>query len=297
MNTPPLPPVPAGLDPRRHVYREDMAAVSLRDKVKAPRYVQGELRQVVAASAPVRVVPRFDAPLTTEALVGELVTIYAVEHGWGWVQLAADNYVGYLPIDTVSTIIEEPTHWVTSRATFVYPAPDLKRPPIMRLSCNARITVVGREGRFLKSSRGGFVFGGHLSPVAEVGKDFVRLAERLVGTPYLWGGRTSNGVDCSGLVQLSLEGTGMACPRDSDMQEAEVGQTVPDRTVDRLKRGDLVFWRGHVAIAQSAEWLIHASGHQMEVVVEPVRRAVERIATTHGDVTSVRRIPGLELSS
>jgi len=125
----------------------------------------------------------------------------------------------------------------------------------------------------------------------------VRLAERLVGTPYLWGGRSSVGIDCSALVQLSLQGTGAACPRDSDMLEGEIGEALPSKNIDTLERGDLVFWRGHVGIAQSSEWMLHASGHQMEVVVEPIRRAVERIATTHGEVTAIKRIPGLKLAS
>ncbi len=285
------------LDPRRHVYRDDMAAASLKDRVKAQRYVQGELRQVVAAVAPVRLVPRFDAPLLTEALCGELVTVYDVSEGWGWVQLENDGYVGYMPMNNVSATIDEPTHWVTSRATFVYPAPDLKRPPLMRLSFNGKVTVLGREGRFLELARGGFVYGGHLQPIEDKAKDFVRLAERLVGTPYLWGGRSSLGLDCSALVQLSLQGTGQPCPRDSDMLEEELGQPLDDRNIDKLQRGDLVFWRGHVGIAQSGEWMLHASGHQMEVVVEPIRRAVERIATTHGEVTAIRRIPELKLAS
>jgi hypothetical protein len=285
------------LDPRRHVYRDDLAAISLKDKVKAQRYVPGELRQVVAATAPVRLVPRFDAPLLTEGLCGELATVYEVSEGWGWVQLENDGYVGYVPMDGLSTMIEEPTHWVTSRATFVYPVPDMKRPPMMRISFNSRVTVVAREGRFLELSRGGFVFGGHVQPLEEKAKDFVRLAERLVGTPYLWGGRSSVGIDCSALVQLALQGSGMACPRDSDMLEGELGEALPDKELGKLQRGDLVFWRGHVGIAQSGEWMLHASGHQMEVVVEPIRRAVERIATTHGDVTSIKRIPGLKLTN
>jgi cell wall-associated NlpC family hydrolase len=285
------------LDPRRHVYRDDMAAASLRDKVQAQRYVQGELRQVVGAVAPVRLVPRFDAPLLTEALCGELATVYEVRDGWGWVQLENDGYVGYMPMDNLSATIDEPTHWVASRATFIYPAPDLKRPPVMRLSFNGKVTVTGREGRFLELARGGFVYGGHLQPMDEKAKDFVRLAERLVGTPYLWGGRSSVGIDCSALVQLSLQGTGAACPRDSDMLEGEIGEALPSKNIDTLERGDLVFWRGHVGIAQSSEWMLHASGHQMEVVVEPIRRAVERIATTHGEVTAIKRIPGLKLAS
>lgn len=285
------------LDPRRYVYRDDMAAASLRDKVKAQRYVQGELRQVVGSVAPVRLVPRFDAPLLTEALCGELATVYDMSEGWGWVQLENDGYVGYMPMDNLSTTIDEPTHSVASRATFIYPAPDLKRPPIMRLSFNGKVTVVAREGRFLELARGGFVYGGHLQPIEEKAKDFVRLAERLVGTPYLWGGRSSVGIDCSALVQLALQATGAACPRDSDMLEDELGEGLADRDIDKLQRGDLLFWRGHVGIAQSGEWMLHASGHQMEVVIEPIRRAVERIATTHGEVTAIKRIPGLKLTS
>ena len=285
------------LDPRRHVYRDDLAAASLKDKVQAQRYVQGELRQVVGAVAPVRLVPRFDAPLLTEALCGELATVYEVRDGWGWLQLENDGYVGYMPMDNLSVTIDEPSHWVASRATFVYPAPDLKRPPVMRLSFNGKVTVLGREGRFLELTRGGYVYGGHLQPMEEKAKDFVRLAERLVGTPYLWGGRSSVGIDCSALVQLALQGTGASCPRDSDMLEGEVGEPLANKDIDKLQRGDLVFWRGHVGIAQSSEWMLHASGHQMEVVVEPIRRAVERIATTHGEVTAIKRIPGLNLAS
>jgi cell wall-associated NlpC family hydrolase len=283
------------LDPRRHVYRENLAAASLKDRVQAPRYVQGELRQVVAAAAPIRLAPRFDAPLVTEGLCGELATVYDVKEGWGWVQLEHDGYVGYMPMDNLSATIEEPNQWVTARGTFVYPEPDLKRPPIMRLSLNCKLLVIGREGRFAELSRGGYVFAGHLMPLEDKPKDFVRVAERLIGAPYLWGGRSGIGIDCSGLVQLALQSTGAPCPRDSDMQENEIGDALPEKDLDKLQRGDLIFWRGHVGIIQGAEWMIHASGHQMEVVVEPIRRAVERIATTHGDVTSIKRIKGLKL--
>jgi cell wall-associated NlpC family hydrolase len=283
--------VPTKLDPRRNAYRDDIAALALKDKVKAQRYVTGELRQVVAAAAPMRYLPRFDAPLLTEALVGELVTVYDVEEGWGWVQASRDGYVGYMPLDTLSAMIEDPTHWLIARASFVYPTPDMKRPPIMRLSFGAEMTIIAREGRFLELSRGGFVFAGHIQPMDERPKDYVRFAERFVGTPYLWGGRTSAGIDCSGLVQVSMLGAGMACPRDSDMQEAEVGEKLGLDAVESVRRGDLLFWKGHVGVVQSPEWMLHASGHQMEVVVEPVRRAVERLAATHGPVTSIRRVP------
>jgi hypothetical protein len=211
------------------------------------------------------------------------------------VQLEHDGYVGYMPMDNLSATIEEPNQWVTARGTFVYPAPDMKRPPIMRLSLNCKLLIIGREGRFAELSRGGYVFAGHLMPIEDKPKDFVRVAERLIGAPYLWGGRSGIGIDCSGLVQLAMQSTGAPCPRDSDMQENEIGDALPEKDLDKLQRGDLIFWRGHVGIIQGAEWMIHASGHQMEVVVEPIRRAVERIATTHGDVTSIKRIKGLKL--
>lgn len=285
----------ATLDPRRNAYREDLAAETLKDKVKAARYAAGELRQIVGAAAPLRVIPRFDAPLLTQALFGEMVTVYDVQNGWAWVQLKNDDYVGYMPADNFSVLIEEPTHWIFARATFVYPAPELKRPPITQLSFGSKLTVIGYEGRFAELSRGGFVFSGHLKPIDEKAADFVARAENMLGTPYLWGGRSGTGIDCSGLVQTSMQSMGMICPRDADMQENEVGEKLSDADVAKLKRGDLVFWRGHVGIAQSDKDLIHASGHLMEVVSEPIWSAVERIATTHGDVTSMKRIPDLKL--
>lgn len=285
----------AKLDPRRHVYREDLAAESLKDKVDAPRYASGELRQVVGSIAPIRIVPRFDAPLLTQALFGELATVYDMAGGWAWVQLENDGYVGYIPADNLSAIIEEPTHWVYALGTFVYPVPDLKRPPITRLSYSSKLSVIGREGRFAELSRGGFVFAGHLKPFEERATDFIAQAERFMGMPYLWGGRSGIGIDCSGLVQLSMQAMGMSCPRDTDMQENEVGEKLGGNGIGQIKRGDLIFWRGHVGIAQSQDTIVHASGHQMEVVSETAKSAIERIAATHGDVTSIRRIPKLKL--
>lgn len=286
----------AQLDPRRHAFREDLAAAALKDHVPAPRYAEGEARQVSAPQAAVRIAPRFDAPLATEALSGEKVTVYEMKEGWVWAQLAQDGYVGYIPADCLSTIIEEPTHKVSARATFVYPAPDMKRPPFMRLSFSSEIAVSAQNGRFFELSRGGYVFAGHLVPKEEKAKDYVRAAERLVGTPYLWGGRTSHGLDCSALIQLALQAAGIACPRDSDMQEAEAGEALPKPDLNALKRGDLLFWKGHAGLMQSGDWLIHASAYHMETVVEPMRRAVERIAESHGPLTAVKRLPGIELA-
>ncbi len=284
------------LDPRRNAYREDMAASALSKMVQAPRYVDGVTQQVIAARAPVRSAPKFHAPLMTEALHGETVTVYDSRDGWAWGQLQRDRYVGYIPADHLSSNVFSPTHAVRVRATYIYPSPDIKTPPIDMLTFGARVAADGREGRFFSLSRGGYVFGEHFVGAGDKLKDYVRAAERLVGTPYLWGGKTSLGLDCSALVQLSLHAAGVDCPRDTDMQEAEVGETVEGVIEDDgtlkggLERGDLIFWKGHVAIAQSSDWLVHASGHQMETVMEPVRHAFERIGQSWGKPTSVKRL-------
>ncbi len=282
------------LDPRLHAFREDLAAVSLKDRVRAPRYSQGEVRQVAAPAAPVRIAPKFDADLATEALSGELLTVYDTRDGWAWVQLSEDGYVGYTPLDCLSTMVEENTHRVSARLTYLYPAPEVKRPPITKLSFSCTVAPIGKlEGGFVELSRGGFIFADHLVGIRDRAKDFVRVAERLVGVPYLWGGKTTLGIDCSGLLQIALQASGVPCPRDSDMQLASAGEPIDPSKLDAIQRGDLLFWRGHVAIAQSPDWMIHASGHHMEVVVEQIRHAVERIAETHGPLLSILR-PALE---
>jgi len=284
------------LDPRRNAYREDIAASVLSDKVQAPRYVDGVTQQVIATRAALRSAAKFHAPLMTEALHGEAVTAYESRDGWVWGQLQRDGYVGYIPADQLSSNVYTPTHSLRVRASHIYPAPDIKTPPLDMLTFGARIASDGREGRFLSLARGGYVFADHCVGAGDKLKDFVRAAERLVGTPYLWGGKTSLGLDCSALVQLSLQAAGIECPRDTDMQEVEVGETVEgmieqDGTLaGALERGDLIFWKGHVAIAQSTDWVVHASGHQMETVIEPLRGALERIARSWGNPTAVKRL-------
>lgn len=210
-------------DPRRNAYRPDLASHTLIGKVKAKRFVEGEPGQMTRAIVPLRKLPDASRGLETEALFGETLSILDEADGWAWVQLHRDGYVGYLPSDTVTREIKVPTHRVQTLGTFVYSLPDIKTPPLMHLPLNAVVHVKNPEDRFSALDSGGFVISRHLSSFDRPARDFVEIAERLIGSPYLWGGRTRIGLDCSGLVQTSFQAAGIACPRDSDMQQSEIG--------------------------------------------------------------------------
>ena len=279
------------LDRRRHAYRSDLADVMLQGRVDAARFAEGEMRTVVAPVAPIRREPRFDAVLDSEALRGERVKVFEeTAEGWAWVQLVEDGYVGYLPADALGRPGPAPTHRVTALASFVFPAPDMKRPPLERLTFGARVAVLDEAGGYAWIETGGYVWAPHLSPLGTHEPDFVAVAERFLGVPYLWGGRSSLGIDCSGLVQVSLAAAGIAAPRDSDMQEAELGEEVGDWGTSGLERGDLVFWKGHVGIMRSRDELLHANAHHMAVAVEPFAEVRRRIAAAGCEVRRVRRL-------
>lgn len=280
------------LDRRLTPARPDLAASRLRGQVEARAFVDPEPMRVVAASAPVRREPRPDAPLDTQALSGELVDVYESHEGWAWVQLASDGYVGYVPDDALRLDAPLPTHRVQALRTFVYPGASMKLPPLETLSLGAGVTVTGEAGDFLVLADGGHVFAAHLSATDAYEADFVAVAERFLHVPYLWGGKTSLGLDCSGLTQLSLAAAGVASPRDSDMLEASLGQPVAfDDSLQGLQRGDLVFWKGHVGILTDPETLLHATAYTMTVHSEPLRTARDRIqAKSFGAITSIRRM-------
>ena len=280
-------------DRRLTAARPDLAALSLKGKVDAPRFVEGEDMIVFNGDADLRREPVPDAMLDTQVLHGEIVTVYDQdEDGWSWVQLARDSYVGYVPSAALTRDVATPTHRVNVLRTFSYGGPSIKVPPLATLSMNSRVTIVGQKDQFAITHRGHYIFAEHLMPVDQHEQDFVGIAEKFLGIPYYWGGKTSMGLDCSGLVQNALETICHFAPRDTDMQEKALGTSlaIPD-DLSGLTRGDLVFWKGHVGIMRNATEMIHASGHQMLVVSEPLRVARDRIlAKGAGPITSVKRI-------
>jgi cell wall-associated NlpC family hydrolase len=278
-------------DPRLTPARADLAAKHLQGKVKAARFVEGRAMEVVAPQAPVRREPRPDAPLDSEALKGERVIIYDTDaEGWSWGQLAADNYVGWLPSTALASPGPAPTHKVAALRTFVFPGPSIKLPPLEALPFGATLHVVRTHDRMAITPSGGYVPLSHLAPMGAKERDFVAVAERFVGTPYLWGGKTTLGLDCSGLLQIALTGCGVSCPRDSDMQERALARPVDHRaSAFQFQRGDLIFWSGHVAIARDHDSLVHANAFHMATVIEPASEAIARIGGLGSAITSVRR--------
>ena len=282
-------------DRRITPFRSDLADERLRGQVEAERFTAGTIMRVVAPSAPLRHHPSPDAALATEALMGEAVTIYDEHEGWAWGQLHGDGYVGYLPSAALGEPGSGPTHKVGVVRTFLYPGPNMKLPPLGFLSFGAQAAVTAIEGEFARLETGEFVFAQHLRDRHDREPDFVAVAERFLHGPYLWGGKTSLGIDCSGLAQVALIAAGVAAPRDSDMLERDVGAPIEIRPdLSGLQRGDLVFWKGHVGMMLDGSRLLHATAFTMTTYIEPLAVAEERIRTrSYGTITSIKRLPSL----
>lgn len=274
-------------DPRLTPVRPDLAAMHLQGKVEAAQFVEGNVREIIVGHAPLRKAPSHDAPLLTEALRGERMTVYETdEEGWSWGQLQDDSYVGYLPASALLAPSAVPTHRVTALRTLLFPEASVKAPPLDALPLNAKVAVLRIQDAFAATANG-FLPARHVAALPGTEPDFVAVAERFAGVPYLWGGKTTMGLDCSGLVQAALNACGVTCPRDSDMQEKALGKPI---ALAGLQRGDLIFWKDHVAIALGRNSMIHANAFHMAVVVEAVAEGLGRIAAAGSQVTSVKRV-------
>ncbi|SHL37319.1 C40 family peptidase [Roseibium suaedae] len=282
-------------DRRRHPVRPDLAALSYKGRVEADRFVEGTSRCIGADVLDLRPVAQLEKGIDTQALHGEAFQVFdETADGWSWGQLGTDGYVGWVRTSGL-TEAAAPTHRVRALRTFRYPGADLKFPPLGLISIGSLVTVTGhtvtRGLEYALLSDGSAVVAQHLVPLGSVEADWVAVAEELIGTPYLWGGRSSLGLDCSALSQIAASFGGHALPRDSDMQAAEAGEAIAHEDLSGLKRGDLMFWRGHVAIVRSPDSLLHANGYTMTVAIEPLEAAIKRIAATEwGVVTGVRRL-------
>jgi cell wall-associated NlpC family hydrolase len=277
-------------DPRLAPVRQDVAARAWADAAPGRRIADGEPHQVRAGSAAIRAEPGPDAMQVTQALHGERFEVFDRRGDWAWGQLAVDRYVGWIEGGALSDRLTRPTHWVSALRTLVFSRPDPKAPVVVHLPLNARLEVVGSGERFVETVDG-WVFGGHVSPLGAWRRDFVSVAERFIGAPYLWGGREMTGIDCSGLVQAALMAAGRSVLRDSEMQEATLGERLDgaDPGTD-LIRGDLLFWPGHVGVMADAKRLLHANAWHMATEIEPLQDALERIEPLVGRVRTVRRM-------
>jgi hypothetical protein len=266
--------------------RPDLAASWLRDRIDALDYAEGEAATVIASCASLRAEPSDDAPQDSELLFGETVAVYERADGWAWVQADKDRYVGYVHEDVLDDIPEADARVIVPAAPLLS-APDVKAPLNGLMPMGAQFTRGETMGDYVEFGEGGFVYAAHVAALDFRAPDFVAVAERFLNAPYVWGGKSVSGIDCSGLVQVALQAAGKECPRDTDMQAAGLGNPV---ALTDVTRGDLVFWKGHVGIMLDGTRLLHANAFHMMAAVEPLAEAIVRIETVAGPVTTIRRL-------
>ena len=264
--------------------RADLAALSLKGKVDAPRFVEGEAASIAVGRASLRASPSAEAAQDSELLYGERVMVYERKDGWAWVQAGNDNYVGYLRQECLAPPFAVELQ-ISALMTPVFSRPDLKSPVRDMLPMTAEINLLSRDGDYLEIAPGAWAHRFHVAMPEEVQPDFVAVAESFFGVPYVWGGKTFAGADCSGLIQTALAASGIRAPRDTDMMERHFA----DSKNQTLDRGDIVFWKGHMGVMLDAERLLHANAFHMMTAIEPFADAVARIEGIAGPVTSVKR--------
>ncbi|WP_208441337.1 C40 family peptidase [Bartonella raoultii] len=280
-------------DPRLHAFREDLADKRLETEVTAQRFVQGEKRRVNVPVAGLFKENNKKSEMQTECLFGEELLIF--EHGetMSWGQSLKDNYVGYIDTKALCTSTVKQTHTVSVPRTFRYFQADLHGPMECPLSMGSKVTVVDEvevhKTLYSILENGRAITSNHLSPIGHVYKDYVTVAEMFIRTPYLWGGASGFGLDCSGFIQLSMMMTGQMVLRDTDMQQKTIGTPLSEN--DKLQRGDLIFWQGHAAIMVDHENIIHANGFSMDVIIEPLEKVITRIAQTYQRYPIAKRRP------
>ena len=282
------------LDRRLNAYRPNLADLRLQGQVKAEQFIQPKRKKITAEVADILSGPSSSADLVAQVLHGEGVQVFDERDGFSWVQRTFDGYVGYVTSSTLDEPATAPTHLVSAPRTFIYHDADLKLPIVGKLSIGSKVCVTNtvelRGTNYALLDNGNALFSGHLIPIGDIKSDFVSVAESLLHTPYLWGGNSGFGLDCSGLVQLAFGMCGKSVLRDTDMMMNSLGELLEtEADFSNLQRGDLVFWKGHIGIMSGAETLLHASAHTMSVAQEPLAKAIERIAYLYEKPLCVRR--------
>jgi cell wall-associated NlpC family hydrolase len=273
--------------------RPDLASAELEGLVAAERFAEPARMQVAAPTAALRSAPDAHAEQWDQLLFGEGFKVLEQAGGWAWGQAERDGYVGWVETHALAAEVIRPTHWVGAVRTYGFREPSIRAAVVGLYSLNALMAVEEVvDERFARVARIGYVTLHHLSPIGgHLANDPAGVAERFLGAPYLWGGRDSLGLDCSGLVQQALYACGRACPRDSDLQQTlgtalELG---PD--LKGLQRNDLVFWNGHVGLMLDETRMLHANAFHMATAIEPLAGAIERIAASPtGRPTGFRRL-------
>jgi len=260
-------------DRRLTLLRDGLADRRLEGRVAADRFADVIPMQASAPIASIRKAPEPDAEQEDQLVFGERFDVLFETGDFAFGQARRDGYVGYVTRDALSAPLLAPTHRIAALRTYAFSAPDIKSAIVGLYSLNALVTVEATEGRFVRAGRAGWFPTDHLAPIGTGETDYVAVAQRFLGAPYQWGGRESLGLDCSALVQQSLAACNRACPRDTDQQRAFFPEVAE---VDR-RRGDLVFWKGHVAILLDAETILHANAHHMATAIEPLAQAIARI--------------------
>ncbi len=277
-------------DPRVTLARGGAAAAELEGVVRASAYLEPRARRIARPSA--NMVDKADgaSELLDQALYGEGIDVLAEEAGFAFCRSRRNGHVGFIAADALGDPGPAPTHRVSATAAFGYAERDFKARAIGPFGLNALVCVVETDGRYVRDDRGVWFTAGHLAPIGVFERDPAAVAERFLGTPYLWGGRDGSGLDCSGLVLQALLACGIGAPRDSDMQMALGAPADPAA----LRRKDLVFWKGHVGMMLDPDILLHANTHHMAVAAEPLAEAVTRIGeATSGQPIAYRRLPSL----
>lgn len=281
------------MDPRITPARKDLAAEHLRGRVEAVKYVPGIPYRITVDGVDLRFSPDSTARTESQLIFGETFVVYDRNGDWCWGQSARDDYVGYVPTEALSAELHEPTHLVATRSSHLYPEPDLKQPPLGLISMTAPVQVVGTEGGYSRLAGGEWIFSKHLVSLQDLDRDYIAHAWKFVGTPYLWGGRSCRGIDCSAFVQLALCLAGHRAPRDSDLQAATLGDPVPQSDpgdFNAIEPGDLVFFPGHVGIYLGGWQFLHANAFDMQVSLHRFSDVLDRANAAKEGVTAIRRI-------